>query len=211
MDAGRLGEILIRENALVEHQLEQALAEQRRSGGKLGEILLRLNFVTEIQVVQALAKQLNLAVVPLDPLPEIPDAAKARVSAELAYAHCVLPLELREEERTLVVATTDALKGARLEALRAHARCWILPKLAPRSALLAALERVYGPDETPQRNRPAALTNGRQAHTSRQSKQSSSSEARALARLLVRKGVISAADLHDLFNDLAEPRSERTR
>lgn len=62
----RLGEILIRQDLLTPAQLDEALAEQKRTGRKLGRIFVDNHFVTEKQISEAMARQLNIAFVDLD-------------------------------------------------------------------------------------------------------------------------------------------------
>ncbi|MDQ5908177.1 MAG: biosis protein MshE [Pseudomonadota bacterium] len=56
----RLGDLLVTQNAISPEQLEQALAEQQRTGGKLGRILIDSNFVTEDQMLEILSRQLAI-------------------------------------------------------------------------------------------------------------------------------------------------------
>lgn len=62
-----LGKLLIQRRRITDKQLEQALAEQLKSGGeRLGEILLRLGFVSEDDLVECLGEQYSLPVVKLN-------------------------------------------------------------------------------------------------------------------------------------------------
>jgi len=56
----RLGEILVQQKLLSEDQLNQALADQKRSGRKLGRVFVENGFVTEEQISGALARQLGI-------------------------------------------------------------------------------------------------------------------------------------------------------
>ena len=56
----RLGEILLRTTSLTEAQLKEALEIQAKEGGVLGEILLRKNFVMPHEILKALCAQLDL-------------------------------------------------------------------------------------------------------------------------------------------------------
>lgn len=221
MEVSRLGEILINEHGLRSEDLERALAEQRRAGGKLGEILIRLNLVTEAQVTESLATQLNVATARLDPLPHVPPAVLARIPATMAHAWLVLPLECREDEKTLIVATSELLKGQRLEELRARSRCWIVPKLASRSALTHAISALYGPSPTqaarkspeptlravvPTPSRLASLPLPTPPSPDLQAlgphAQLTHPEVRALVKLLLDKGLVSPSEVHSTFKDV---------
>ena len=56
----RLGEILVQQKLLSEDQLNQALADQKRTGRKLGRVFVENGFVTEEQISGALARQLGI-------------------------------------------------------------------------------------------------------------------------------------------------------
>ena len=56
----RLGEVLIQQKLLSEEQLNQALADQKRTGRKLGRVFVENGFVTEEQISGALARQLDI-------------------------------------------------------------------------------------------------------------------------------------------------------
>ncbi|QJE02657.1 Flp pilus assembly complex ATPase component TadA [Massilia forsythiae] len=61
----RLGEILVQQKLLSEEQLNQALADQKRTGRKLGRVFVESGFVTEEQISGALARQLGIPTINL--------------------------------------------------------------------------------------------------------------------------------------------------
>ena len=56
----RLGEVLVQQGLLSLHQLEQALAEQKRTGRKLGRVLSDMNLVTDQAIGLTIAEQMKL-------------------------------------------------------------------------------------------------------------------------------------------------------
>ena len=56
----RLGDLLVHEGIVSDAQLQQALAQQQKTGRKLGATLTELQFLTEQQLLQFLAQQLNV-------------------------------------------------------------------------------------------------------------------------------------------------------
>lgn len=139
----KLGELLIKAKVLDEGQLKAALAEQRKWGGKLGEILVRMNFLTEDLLVKALSKQLALPVVNLDAIQGLPPHVKARIPASAAREHSAIPLQLRDDNRTLLVAVSDPLNVQLVDTLRAVANCRIVVQIAGRSQIDRAISRFY--------------------------------------------------------------------
>ena len=139
----KLGELLIKANVLNEGQLKAALAEQAKWGGKLGEILVRMNMVSEDILVRALSKQLNIPAVNLDALQQLQPHVKARVPGQTARDFSVLPLQLRDEGKTLVLAMADPLNVRQLDELRAVTKCRIIPNVAGRTSIARAISRFY--------------------------------------------------------------------
>ncbi len=139
----KLGEMLLKVNAIREHQLKSALAEQQKWGGRLGDILVRMSLVTEELLVKALSKQLAIPAAQLDSVQSVPAAVKGRIPSATARELGVIPLQLRDEGKTLVVAMADPLNLIHLDTLHAVSRCKIVPQIAGKSALARAFVRVY--------------------------------------------------------------------
>jgi hypothetical protein len=139
----KLGELLIKANVLQESQLRAALAEQAKWGGKLGEILVRMEMVSEDILVRALAKQLAIPAVNLDAVKDIPPYVLSRIPLQMARDFSVLPVQLRDEAKTLVVAIADPLNVRQLDELRSVTRCRIAPTVAGRTTIARAIARFY--------------------------------------------------------------------
>lgn len=61
----RLGDLLIEHKLISQIQLEQALADQKKSGQKLGKVLIEDGYLTEDQMLEALSQQLKIPFVDL--------------------------------------------------------------------------------------------------------------------------------------------------
>jgi MSHA biogenesis protein MshE len=61
----RLGDLLINHKLISQAQLEQALADQKKSGQKLGRVLINDGYLTEDQMLEALSEQLKIPFVDL--------------------------------------------------------------------------------------------------------------------------------------------------
>ncbi|HEY8211672.1 MAG TPA: hypothetical protein VIG99_29520, partial [Myxococcaceae bacterium] len=139
----KLGELLIKANVLQESQLKSALAEQQKWGGKLGDILVRMNLITEEILVKALSKQLGIPAANLDSIQGIAPHVKVKIPRDKARDLGVIPLQLRDESKTLVVAMIDPQNMGQLDTLRAVSKCRIIPQLAGRTSILRAFARFY--------------------------------------------------------------------
>jgi hypothetical protein len=139
----KLGELLIGAGLLTEAQLGSALAEQHKWGGRLGEILVRMNHVTEETLCRALSKQLGYQRADLDNLPPIPRDVLEKIPEYLASEVNALPLQLRDEGQTLVVAMAEPQSTNLIGDLRARTGCRIMPLIAGPMALARARARLY--------------------------------------------------------------------
>lgn len=101
----RLGERLIAAGVLDEEGLQQALAEQRRSGAWFGDVLLDLGLCGEEQLLRVLGGMNGLRHVGSERLAglRITDRTLALVTAETAERLQVVPLAFEESSRTLHV------------------------------------------------------------------------------------------------------------
>jgi hypothetical protein len=139
----KLGDLLLKARAISETQLKAALSEQQKWGGRLGEILVRMNILTEEMLVKALSKQLALPAVNLDGVQGIPPQVKARIPAQMAKDYAALPIQIRDEGKTLVVAMAEPQNIEHVDMLRSVARCRIVVQVAGRSAIARAFGRFY--------------------------------------------------------------------
>lgn len=139
----RLGDLLVKAKVISESQLKAALAEQQKWGGKLGELLVRMNFLTEDMLVKALSKQMNVPAVNLDAVESIPAHVRAKVPVEVARDLVALPLQLRDEGKTLLVAMAEPQNLKHLDTLRSVSRCRITAQLAGRQAIAKSFSRLY--------------------------------------------------------------------
>lgn len=62
----RIGDVLIARKLITESQLEDALAEQKRTGRKLGQTLVSLNFIEEDVLLPLLSEQLGIPFIDLE-------------------------------------------------------------------------------------------------------------------------------------------------
>jgi len=139
----KLGALLLKAKVLTEPQLTAALNEQQKWGGRLGEILVRMNVLTEEMLVKALSKQLNVPAVNLDSVQGIPPHVKAKVPPEVARDLVALPLQVRDDGRTLVVAMWEPQNLTQIDTLRSVSRCRIMPQIAGRTQIAKAFARFY--------------------------------------------------------------------
>ncbi|MFO0596880.1 MAG: hypothetical protein U0228_16315 [Myxococcaceae bacterium] len=139
----RLGDLLVKAKVINESQLKAALAEQQKWGGKLGELLVRMNFLTEEMLVKALSKQMSVPSVALETITNLPPHVRSKIPADVARDLVALPLQLRDDGKTLVVAMAEPQNLKHLDTLRSVTRCRIVPQLAGRQAIARSFSRFY--------------------------------------------------------------------
>lgn len=138
----------MRANVITEGQLKAALVEQQKWGGKLGAILVRMSFCTEDIVIKALSKQLALPRADLENFTPPPESVLRKIPLELSRTLDVVPLQLKDEGKTLVVAVSDPHNIEIIDTLRAKTGCKIVTMIAGPGALNKVRGQLYYGEET---------------------------------------------------------------
>jgi type IV pilus assembly protein PilB len=102
--AGRLGELLVRENIISIAQLKKAQEEQRKGGGRLGSSLVKLGMIEESELTSFLSKQYGVPAISLSDL-EIDKEVILLVPKDVAEKHCLIPIN--RSGSTISVAMSD--------------------------------------------------------------------------------------------------------
>ncbi|MGH1503172.1 MAG: GspE/PulE family protein [Acidimicrobiales bacterium] len=111
----RLGEILVELGLVTDHDIENALAEQKTQGKRLGDVLQQRGLVTSRDLLRALAIQFDQDFVDFDEVSIDTDLA-GQVSASLARRHRAIPI--RFEGDTAVVAMANPADLLAIDDLR---------------------------------------------------------------------------------------------
>lgn len=137
----RLGDLLVEEGIITEHQVEQALAAQKRSGRKLGDTLIELGFLSEQQMLSFLSQQLSLPLI---------DLSRANVDIDAVQ---ILPEVHARRLRALIIGKNgDTLRIAMSDPADLFAQESLLTQLpqysfefviAPEKQLVEGFDRYY--------------------------------------------------------------------
>lgn len=142
----KIGDLLVKAGVITDLQLRAALAEQQQWGGKLGDILVRMEFLTEEVLVRALSKQTGIARADLTGEPHGPSLAK--IPAEVAEEFGVVPLGVKDDGRTLVLAMSDPLNLDVIDHVRSLTGAGkVDAQLAGPSSIRNAISRWYRGEE----------------------------------------------------------------
>jgi type IV pilus assembly protein PilB len=134
-------EILVRQGVISPDQLSEAEEMAKESGLKLPDELVRLGYATGEDVMRAMAEQHGLDYVNLSEV-AIPPSVVELVPESVARENVVLPLA--EEDGALKVIVSDPNDYPTFEKLRFILNRRIETVLAPREAILEAINRTYG-------------------------------------------------------------------
>ncbi|MBN1960893.1 MAG: type II secretion system ATPase GspE [Deltaproteobacteria bacterium] len=138
----RLGEILIEHGYIDADTLKMVLATQVEKGGRVGEILLSQKLINEHNLITALGEQLGIKVIERIEDRNIPDALIAAVPINFAKQYRLLPLGLNDEGRVKVVCN-DPLALAAFDDLAVLIDAPVEIFLATSDLIIDAINRSY--------------------------------------------------------------------
>lgn len=110
MATKRMGELLVTKNVITSVQLDEALAEQVKTGKFLGEILVQKGYADEERVSLALSEQLGFAYVDLSRYKSEPAVSKL-LSKEMALKYSAVPIFKSAAAITVALANPLDLKA----------------------------------------------------------------------------------------------------
>ena len=148
--AGKLGEILLKENLLTPDQLKQALEHQKANGGRLGNSLVRLGFMSDEEVMAVLSRQYGVPSINLDYFEVDPGVTKL-IPMETALKFQVLPLS--RVGSSLTLAMVDPTNVFAMDDIKFMTGFNIEPVVASETAIAEAIRKNYGSVEEQERAR----------------------------------------------------------
>ncbi len=137
--------ILIQQGIVGNSQVEEARQLARSGNKSVAEALIQLGYATGEDVMRAIARERRLPFVNLKEV-EIPLSVIELVPESVARENCVLPLA-EEEDGTLKIIMSDPDDMETLDKLRFILDRRIEVVLAPREAILEAINRYYGQND----------------------------------------------------------------
>ncbi len=136
----RLGDLLIQEGLISTEQLDQALAEQKRTGRKLGATLIDMGFVTEDQVLDTLAHQLKIERIDLATYEFDPETVRM-LPEMLARRYRTIVLE--QQGDALLVGMADPTDIFAYDELVRQLKRPLRVAVVSESQLISMIDRVY--------------------------------------------------------------------
>ncbi|MEE9130194.1 MAG: ATPase, T2SS/T4P/T4SS family [Phycisphaerales bacterium] len=114
-DAVGIGSILLERGLIKEEQLDQAIAEQNRTGERLDHALVRLGFVSSGEVLAAIGQQFAMPIVDLNGL-EVAEDVLGTLPPKLVFKQQCVPIG--RNNGALQVATCDPFELTAFDELR---------------------------------------------------------------------------------------------
>jgi MSHA biogenesis protein MshE len=136
----RLGDLLVQSGLITEQQLEQALAEQKKSGRKLGATLIQMGLVSERKLLSLLAEQLKIPFIDLSNYDLRPEVVR-RLPETMARRHRVLVLG--ETDTDFLVGMTDPTDLYAIDEVADRLGKPVRTAVIRESDWLGAVEQIY--------------------------------------------------------------------
>jgi len=143
--APKLGEILLKYTSLTQTQLDEALAIQSAEGGLLGEVLIRKNMILPHEIMRALCQQIGIQFIDDLKASEIDPKLLGDIPINYAKTKEVLPIarESGPKGDTLVVAVSDPFNESTVDDLKVLTGLNIRTIVSTSMRLQDAINRVY--------------------------------------------------------------------
>jgi len=153
----KLGELLLSEGLIDEIQLSSAIGHQRNWGGKLGSTLVELGFISEDEIARALERQLRQnCLTDKDLVPD--EAVMDLMTGQECLDKDIIPLRL--EGSVLVLAMSNPYDLTVIDELGFKLGKRIRAMLAVESAIKRAVKKYYFGEVEGRTYRPKAPPSG---------------------------------------------------
>ncbi len=136
----RIGDLLVEQKYISEAQLQQALAEQKKTGRKLGRVLVESGFVGEDQLLELLSEQLDIPYIDLSRFELDPDLVGKLPET---YARRYRALVLKETPSGLLVGMGDPTDIFAFDELARILKTSMQIACVKESDLLQNIDRLY--------------------------------------------------------------------
>jgi type IV pilus assembly protein PilB len=138
--AGRLGELLVRENLISLQQLQKAQDEQKKAGGRIGYHLTKLGFIEESELTNFLSKQYGVPSINLKEFDIDAEVVKL-VPKDVAEKHQCIPVN--RAGASLILAMSDPSNIYAIDDIKFLTGYNVEVVVASEQAIKEALEKHY--------------------------------------------------------------------
>jgi type IV pilus assembly protein PilB len=138
--AGRLGELLVRENLISLAQLQKAQEEQKKTGGRIGYHLTKLGFIEEAEFTSFLSKQYGVPSINLKEF-DIDEEVVRLVPKDVADKHQCIPVN--RAGASLILAMSDPSNIYAIDDIKFLTGYNVEVVVASEQAIKEALDKYY--------------------------------------------------------------------
>ncbi|MFP4635461.1 MAG: PilT/PilU family type 4a pilus ATPase [Nitriliruptoraceae bacterium] len=149
----RLGDLLVEHGVMSAEQLEQAESHRQENGGNLAQSVVGLGLASEADLVRVFAQSIGMPYADLDAIDPV---VAGLLPAELARAHTALPVRFGDDDEVVVAIADPSAREELYTALSEAMGVRISLALAPRRALVQAIEAMVEDEGGAAEPRPAA-------------------------------------------------------
>ncbi len=136
----KIGEVLRREGHILNTQLEEALAIQKKNGQRLGSILIKLGYIEDSTILNVLSRLHNFPSVDLKKEPPNPEIFKT-VPFAIVKKYCALPL--RVTGKTLQVTMAEPTDTSAVEELQSEVKMVLSVCVSTEKDIFEAYKKYY--------------------------------------------------------------------
>jgi type IV pilus assembly protein PilB len=140
----KLGQILLKEGIITQHQLDEAIRINEKSNIQLGRILVKLGHVENKAVVECLARKYNFPVINIEEH-NIPEKVIKQIPYELAKKHFAIPIDYKDN--TLIIAMSDPNDSTAIEDIQFKTNLSIKATLSTENSIIDAFRKYYNIDD----------------------------------------------------------------
>ena len=133
--------LLLKQGIISLDQLTEAENVAKKTGGKIGDVLIQMEYATPEEVAETMAKFHKIPYVDLRTT-QIADAVIELVPESVARENTIIPFS--EENGTLRILVADPFDLETVEKLRFILNVKIETALAPKGAIVGAINKYYG-------------------------------------------------------------------
>lgn len=151
--------MLQRAGLLAEEDASRAVARAQQRGAGMAAVLVELGLAGEDQLVGFLQSKLMIPQVSSSILSALERPASEEVGADVAWRHELLPVSV-DDVGNMTLAMSDPTDVPAIDAVVDRTRAYIVRAVAPRTALLRALHRFYGPNPNAEAERRVRVQAG---------------------------------------------------
>ena len=140
MSAGRLGELLVRNQLISDDQLAKAITEQKRSGVRLGAALVQLGYVQEHDLASFLSKHYGVPSIDLAEF-DIDPAVINLIPEEVSQKYQLIPIN--RAGSTLIIAMSDPSNIFAIDDIKFMTGYNVEVVVAAEAAIKEAIDKYY--------------------------------------------------------------------